>query len=57
MVKSEIVWDEPNEVDNKWVQFIDDNVLASNSITNLPVHFAQALTFYRASPRYQTLGH
>ncbi len=32
MVKTndpEVVWDEPNEVDDKWTQIIDDNVLAS----------------------------
>lgn len=25
----EVVWDKPNEVDDKWVSYIDDNVLAS----------------------------
>ena len=25
----EVVWDKPNEVDDKWIQFIDDNVLKS----------------------------
>ena len=23
----EVVWDKPNEVDDKWMEFIDDNVL------------------------------
>ena len=35
MVKTndpEVVWDKPNEVDNKWIEFIDENVLASNRL-------------------------
>lgn len=38
MVTSEIVWDEPNDVDDKWVQFIDDNVLASKLTRSPLVH-------------------
>ncbi len=29
----EVVWDEPNEVDDKWTQIIDDNVLASKLLS------------------------
>ena len=25
----EVVWDKPNEVEDKWIQFIDENVLRS----------------------------
>ena len=25
----EVVWDKPNPVDEKWIEFIDDNVLRS----------------------------
>ncbi len=32
----EVVWDKPNEVDDKWIQFIDDNVLASNLSPCIP---------------------
>ena len=26
---AEVVWDKPNEVEDKWIQFIDENVLRS----------------------------
>ncbi len=32
----EVVWDKPNEVDDKWIQFIDDNVLASKLSPCIP---------------------
>lgn len=39
----EVVWDKPNEVDNKWIQFIDDNVLASKLIYSSSPYMAVSL--------------
>ena len=33
---AEVVWDKPNEVDEKWVSYIDDNVLASKQSPDSP---------------------
>ena len=29
------VWDKPVDVDEKWIQFVDDNVLASEPASNI----------------------
>ncbi len=29
----EVFWDEPNEVDDKWTQIIDDNILTSKLVS------------------------
>ena len=30
--EGKFVWDEPVDVDEKWIQFVDDNVLASEPL-------------------------
>ncbi|KAL8736538.1 MAG: hypothetical protein Q9181_002387 [Wetmoreana brouardii] len=59
MVKTndpEVVWDKPNEVDDKWIQFIDDNVLASTLLSeSLNVTLIEAMVsgeFFSQSTLY-----
>ena len=52
-----VVWDKEIDVPEKWIQFVDDNVLAREPSVPLTGALSMILNMCRASARHESQGH